>query len=105
MTYKTIKPINKTFFYIFSILVLIMINYRGVTVDKTLGKLTDCLGCYKYWIISVDSRVAIFAFVILLFGFFSKTYLIRTSARLFTCESCGRLLISPNVASELEKSA
>ncbi|MCB0742395.1 MAG: hypothetical protein KDC67_00710 [Ignavibacteriae bacterium] len=30
---------------------------------------------------------------------------IRTSARLFTCESCGRLLISPNVASELEKSA
>ncbi|HPQ87215.1 MAG TPA: LTA synthase family protein [Gammaproteobacteria bacterium] len=82
MTYKTIKPINKTFFYIFSILVLIMINYRGVTVDKTLGKLTDCLGCYKYWIISVDSRVAIFAFVILLFGFFSKTYLIRTSARL-----------------------
>jgi glucan phosphoethanolaminetransferase (alkaline phosphatase superfamily) len=59
-----------------------MINYRGVVVDKSLGKLTDCLGCYKYWIISVDSRVAIFAFIILFFGFFSKTYLIRFSSRL-----------------------
>lgn len=28
---------------------------------------------------------------------------IRNSKRLFTCESCGRLLISPNVASEVEK--
>ena len=28
---------------------------------------------------------------------------IKSSTRLFTCESCGRLLISPNVASELEK--
>lgn len=29
---------------------------------------------------------------------------IRGSKRLFTCESCGRLLISPNVASEVQKS-
>lgn len=28
---------------------------------------------------------------------------VRNSRRLFTCESCGRLLISPNVASELRK--
>jgi len=27
---------------------------------------------------------------------------IRSSSRLFTCESCGRLLVSPNVASEIE---
>jgi uncharacterized protein len=27
---------------------------------------------------------------------------IRSSSRLFTCESCGRLLISPNLASEIE---
>ncbi|MEZ5497710.1 MAG: LTA synthase family protein [Gammaproteobacteria bacterium] len=82
MTYKTIKPINNILFYTFSIFIFMMINYRGVVVDKSLGKLTDCLGCYKYWIISVDSRVAIFAFIILFFGFFSKTYLIRFSSRL-----------------------
>lgn len=29
---------------------------------------------------------------------------IRSSKRLFTCESCGRLLISPNVAAEVKKS-
>ena len=28
---------------------------------------------------------------------------IRTSSRLFTCESCGRLLVSPNVAVEVKK--
>lgn len=28
---------------------------------------------------------------------------IRTSSRLFTCESCGRLLVSPNVAAEVKK--
>lgn len=28
---------------------------------------------------------------------------IRTSNRLFTCESCGRLLVSPNVAAEVKK--
>ncbi len=28
---------------------------------------------------------------------------IRNSKRLFTCESCGRLLVSPNVASEVQK--
>ena len=28
---------------------------------------------------------------------------IRGSKRLFTCESCGRLLISPNVAAEVKK--
>lgn len=29
---------------------------------------------------------------------------IRTSSRLFTCESCGRLLVSPNVAVDVKKS-
>lgn len=82
MTDKTIKRLNKLYFYFFSVVILSLINYRGLLVDKSIGITTDCIGCYKYWVISVDARIAIVAFIFLFLSVFAKNYFIRLFCRI-----------------------
>jgi phosphoglycerol transferase MdoB-like AlkP superfamily enzyme len=72
---------------------LTMINYRSLIVDKMLGTYTDCVGCYRAWVFSVDAKLIILSIIVLYISLVLKNYFLRLFLRILLTLFIGYYLI------------